>query len=81
MSLIMVTAFVKSSAVDGYQGLDPGAAPSQSPLHTNLSRKIFTREGGTVLSTSRGPVDINVAVDNLIRRKINILFVVGGDGT
>ena len=34
-----------------------------------------------MLNTSRGPVDVSVAVDNLIRRKVDILFVVGGDGT
>ena len=39
------------------------------------------KEGGTVLGTSRGPVDIGIAVDNLIKRGVNILFVVGGDGT
>jgi 6-phosphofructokinase 1 len=39
------------------------------------------KEGGTLLGTSRGPVDIGLAVDNLIRLKINILFTVGGDGT
>jgi 6-phosphofructokinase 1 len=39
------------------------------------------KEGGTVLGTSRGPVDIGGAVDNLIKRGVNILFVVGGDGT
>src|SRR4030095_13364297 len=38
-------------------------------------------KGGTILSSSRGPVDISRAVDNLIARGINILFTVGGDGT
>ena len=39
------------------------------------------REGGTVLGTSRGPVDIGQAVENLIRRGVDILFTIGGDGT
>jgi 6-phosphofructokinase 1 len=39
------------------------------------------KEGGTVLGTSRGPVDIGLAVDNLIRRRVDILFTIGGDGT
>jgi 6-phosphofructokinase 1 len=39
------------------------------------------QEGGTVLGTSRGPVDTGVAVDNLIQRGVNILFTIGGDGT
>jgi 6-phosphofructokinase 1 len=34
-----------------------------------------------MLGTSRGPVDTGLAVDNLIRRGINVLFTVGGDGT
>jgi 6-phosphofructokinase 1 len=37
--------------------------------------------GGTVLGSSRGPVDVGRAVDNLIARRVNILFTVGGDGT
>ncbi len=39
------------------------------------------KKGGTFLGTSRGPVDIQLAIDNLIQREINILFVIGGDGT
>ena len=38
-------------------------------------------KGGTILSTSRGPVYIGRAVDNLIARVISILFTVCGDGT
>ena len=34
-----------------------------------------------MLGTSRGPVDIGRAVENLIARGVNILFTVGGDGT
>jgi 6-phosphofructokinase 1 len=37
--------------------------------------------GGTILGTSRGPVDMAAAVDYLIRRDVQILFTVGGDGT
>jgi hypothetical protein len=39
------------------------------------------KHGGTILGTSRGPVDMAAAVDNLIRRDVNILFTIGGDGT
>jgi 6-phosphofructokinase 1 len=39
------------------------------------------QNGGTILGTSRGPVDIQRAVENLIARKIDILFTIGGDGT
>jgi len=64
----------------GYIGLDP--VLGKKPI--TLTRKDVDdihQEGGTILGTSRGPVDIGIAVDNLIRLKINILFTVGGDGT
>lgn len=66
--------------VDGYKGLDPWRGSEPIPLTPSFVEDIH-KEGGTKLNTSRGPVDVNVAVDNLIRRKINMLFVVGGDGT
>lgn len=64
----------------GYQGLDPELGSAPLPLTTELVDDIH-REGGTMLGTSRGPVDIPKAVDHLIRRGINLLFTVGGDGT
>ena len=66
--------------VDGYQGLDPWRGSEPIPLTPEFVEDIH-KEGGSVLNTSRGPVDVSVAVDNLIRRKVNMLFVVGGDGT
>jgi 6-phosphofructokinase 1 len=66
--------------VNGYQGLDPWRGSEPIPLMPEFVEKIH-KDGGSVLNTSRGPVDVSVAVDNLIRRKIDILFVVGGDGT
>ena len=39
------------------------------------------REGGTLLGTSRGPVDMKIAVDFLVEQGVNMLFTVGGDGT
>ena len=65
---------------DGYQGLDPANGLEPIVLNPDLVDDIH-KEGGTVLGTSRGPVDISRAVDNLIKRDVNILFVVGGDGT
>lgn len=65
---------------DGYRGLDPTRGQEPIVLTPELVEDIHT-EGGTVLRTSRGPVDTDRAVDNLIRRKVNILFTVGGDGT
>ena len=64
----------------GYQGLDPTRGAEPLELTSELVDRIHTM-GGTVLGTSRGPVDIEQAVDNLIRRGVNVLFTVGGDGT
>ena len=64
----------------GYQGLDPATGLDAVVLTTRLVSQIH-KEGGTMLGTSRGPVDVRVAVDALIRRKVNILFTIGGDGT
>jgi 6-phosphofructokinase 1 len=64
----------------GYQGLDPARGEDPVVLTPEYVDDIH-REGGTVLGTSRGPVDIGIAVDNLIRRGVDILFTIGGDGT
>lgn len=64
----------------GYMGLDPSRGPEPLVLTPDLVDDIH-REGGTMLGTSRGPVDVGLAVDNLMRRGVNLLFTVGGDGT
>jgi 6-phosphofructokinase 1 len=64
----------------GYAGLDPDAAMPPVELTCELVDSIHLA-GGTILGSSRGPVDIGRAVDNLIARKVDILFTVGGDGT
>ena len=43
--------------------------------------KDIHKEGGTILSSSRGPQDIGKIVDSLERHNISILFMIGGDGT
>src|SRR5262245_37063721 len=65
---------------NGYQGLDPEFCAEPLVLTRELVDGIH-RLGGTVLGTSRGPVDIGRAVENLIRRRVDILFTIGGDGT
>lgn len=45
---------------------------SVSPIHNT---------GGTVLGTSRGPQPVEEIVDTLLVRGINMLFVIGGEGT
>jgi 6-phosphofructokinase 1 len=64
----------------GYQGLDPDCQMEPIVLTSEFVDDIH-KEGGTVLGTSRGPVDVIRAVDNLVARGINILFTIGGDGT
>jgi 6-phosphofructokinase 1 len=64
----------------GYQGLDPARGGDPLVLTPDFVDDIH-KQGGTVLGTSRGPVDIGAAVENLIRREVNMLFTIGGDGT
>jgi 6-phosphofructokinase 1 len=64
----------------GYAGLDPTTAAEPMVLSPEVVDSIH-QKGGTILGTTRGPVDVGRAVDNLIRRGVDILFTVGGDGT
>ena len=64
----------------GYSGLDPDCGNEPIRITPDFVNCIHER-GGTVLGSSRGPVEVARAVDNLIARGINILFTVGGDGT
>lgn len=63
----------------GYKGLLP---ESDAPI--KLTAEFVDdihKEGGTVIGTSRGPVDVEKAVDHLVKMGITILFTIGGDGT
>jgi 6-phosphofructokinase 1 len=64
----------------GYGGLDPACGCEPVTITPEFVDCIH-QQGGTVLGTSRGPVDVDRAVDNLIARGVDILFTVGGDGT
>jgi 6-phosphofructokinase 1 len=64
----------------GYGGLDP-ACPAEPVKITPQFIDGIHQKGGTILGSSRGPVDVCRAVDNLIARGVNILFTIGGDGT
>jgi 6-phosphofructokinase 1 len=64
----------------GYQGLDPEHGAEPLVFTHELVDRIHL-QAGTILGTSRGPVDTGRAVENLIRRGVNILFTIGGDGT
>ena len=63
----------------GYKGLLPEIDPPV--LLTSDFVDDIHKEGGTVLGTSRGPVDVAKAVDHLVEMGINLLFTIGGDGT
>jgi 6-phosphofructokinase 1 len=65
---------------DGYSGLDPKWGIEPVKITPEFVDHIH-QQGGTVLGTSRGPVEVGRAVDNLIARGVNILFAIGGDGT
>ncbi|MGH3697716.1 MAG: ATP-dependent 6-phosphofructokinase [Pseudonocardiaceae bacterium] len=58
-------------------GLCPGLNEDLTPANV----RDINVDGGTVLGTSRGPQDPEEIVDCLERLGINILFVIGGDGT
>jgi 6-phosphofructokinase 1 len=64
----------------GYSGLDPACGHEPVKITPEFVDCIH-QQGGTILGSSRGPVDIGRAVENLIARGVNILFTVGGDGT
>src|SRR5688572_21747134 len=61
----------------GYRGLDPDHGGEPVPITPQFVDGIH-QKGGTILGSSRGPVDIGRAVENLIARDINLLFTVGG---
>jgi 6-phosphofructokinase 1 len=65
---------------NGYQGFIASYAHDVVEL-TPENVADITAEGGTVLGTSRGHQDPEEIVDCLERLNINVLFVVGGDGS
>jgi 6-phosphofructokinase 1 len=65
---------------NGYQGFVADYGHDVVELTPESVRDIAT-DGGTVLGTSRGPQDPEEIVDCLERLHINVLFVVGGDGS
>ncbi|MEO7275803.1 MAG: ATP-dependent 6-phosphofructokinase [Vicinamibacterales bacterium] len=65
---------------DGYRSLNPKYGHQPILLTSDVVERIH-RIPGTILGTSRGKEDPALAVDTLDREGINILFVIGGDGT
>ena len=64
----------------GFAGLVPGSPHPPVHLTPELVATI-NEQGGTILGTSRGAQDADLMVDELVRRDLGILFVIGGDGS
>lgn len=64
----------------GYEGLIPRYGHTPMVLKQESLATIHTF-GGTILGTSRGPQNVGEMVDLLEEMKINLFFVIGGDGT
>ena len=64
----------------GYAGMSSKAPQPPIVLTPEVVDEIHLK-GGDILSSSRGPQDREDIVDNLEKREIRLLFVIGGDGT
>ena len=64
----------------GYEGLSAAHGHEPMVLDPAAVARIH-HQGGTVLGSSRGKQDAGAAVDRLVALGINVLFVIGGDGT
>jgi 6-phosphofructokinase 1 len=64
----------------GYAGLSSKAPVPPVVLTPELVDEIHLK-GGDILSSSRGPQDPEDMVNNLEKRGVALLFVIGGDGT
>jgi len=64
----------------GLQGLVPRYGHEIAEL-TPANVAGIHQTGGTVLGTSRGPQPVDEIVDTLERLRIDVLFVIGGEGT
>jgi len=65
---------------DGFGGLVPSPLHAPVPLGTEAVR-VMHRLGGSVLGSSRHRVVPEEAVDVLVRDEIDMLFLIGGEGT
>ena len=64
----------------GYNGLSKPEEHEWSELNPKIVREIHMK-GGSVLKAGRGGFDAVAICDNLAKHGINMLFVIGGDGT
>jgi 6-phosphofructokinase 1 len=65
---------------NGYQGFIAKYKRDVLDLTPQMVRDI-NEKGGTILGTSRGEQDCSEIVDCLERMSVNLLFVIGGDGS
>ncbi len=65
---------------NGYQGLVPPFDEDWLELTPKTVAGIHLN-GGTVLGSSRGAQDIAAVADTLVRHAVDVLFLIGGDGT
>jgi 6-phosphofructokinase 1 len=64
----------------GFAGLNPTQGWPLLDLEPDVLASISS-SAGSFLGTSRGPQPVDVMVDTLQREEINVLFVIGGDGS
>ncbi len=64
----------------GYEGLIPSFGHVPMSLRPDKISEIH-HFGGTILGSSRGPQDIGAMIDTLEEMSVDLLFVIGGDGT
>jgi len=64
----------------GYEGFIPRYGHAPVHLTPDFVSKLHA-EGGSILGSSRGPQSKKEIVDFLVEYNVNILFVIGGDGT
>lgn len=63
----------------GFSGFDPRG---DDPVELTMENITDIHQlGGTILGSSRGPVEPAVIVDRLVRDNVKLLFCIGGDGT
>lgn len=48
---------------------------------SDLDKDSIHHKGGTVLGTSREPLDLDAAVDFIVDSGVNQLYFIGGDGS
>ncbi|MEK6623353.1 MAG: ATP-dependent 6-phosphofructokinase, partial [Bdellovibrionota bacterium] len=64
----------------GFLGLTTNGPVAPMPLDPEVIHDIHL-QGGTILGSSRGPQQVSEMAETLIGMGINMLFVVGGDGS